>query len=596
MGQFFKMLFASCLGVILAITAIFLIGMAIVAGIASSVDKSEPIKSNSVLRLTFDREIPEYTNNVESQSFSSLRSNAKVLGLHDVADAIKRAKDDDNIKGILIEPENLTLGGFASARTLRQALLEFKKSGKFIYASSKYYTQGSYYMSSVADQVYLNPLGMMEVKGFSVQTSFYKNMLDRLGVNMQIFYAGKFKGATEPFRLSKFSPENKLQYHEFLKDFYSIWLSDVSASRKLNPAELKNTIDNYLADSPENAKKFGLVDQVAYRQDLINALRKKMGLESAESINFANIYQYAADKPAKVDHSAKDKIAVLYAEGGVVDGKGANGSIGDLRYVKAIEEITSDDKVKVIVLRVNSGGGSALSSETIWYALTQAKQAGKKIIVSMGDYAASGGYYIACMADSIFAEPNTVTGSIGVFSVIPSVEKTMSDKLGITFDSIKTGPFATGLTPFFNLSPAEGQKMQASTERMYELFLKRVADGRHMKRDAVHEIAQGRVWSGEDAVGIGLVDKLGGLDRALVSAAKITGLKKYRVSNYPRLKEPLQQFISDIFEDENGQEEMRMMRVVKKDFPQWYPAYQFFTELKQSKGLQSRIMVSVPFQ
>lgn len=589
------MLFASCLGVILAMVAITFISIAIVGSIASSVDKSESVESNSILRLTFDREIPEYTNNVESQSFSSLRSNSKTLGLHDVADAIKRAKDDDKIKGILIEPENLTLGGFASARTLRQALVEFKKSGKFIYASSKYYTQGSYYMSSVADQVYLNPLGIMEVKGFSVQTSFYKNMLDRLGVNMQIFYAGKFKGATEPFRLTKFSPENKLQYHEFLKDFYSIWLSDVSASRKINPIDLKNTIDNYLADSPENAKKFGLVDQVAYRQDLMEALRKKMGLEKSESVHFANIYQYASSNPAKLDLSAKDKIAVLYAEGAVVDGKGNNGSIGDLRYVKAIEDIAADDHIKAIVLRINSGGGSALSSETMWYALTKAKASGKKLIVSMGDYAASGGYYIACMADSIFAEPNTVTGSIGVFSVIPSIEKAMGDKLGVTFDSIKTGPFATGLTPFFNLSPAEGQKMQTSTERMYELFLKRVADGRHMQRDAVHEIAQGRVWSGQDAIGIGLVDKLGGLDKAIAAAAKMAGLKKYRTTNYPRLKEPLQQFISEFLEDENGQE-TRMLQVVKKEFPQWAPAYRLFSDLKRSNGMQARIMVTVPFE
>jgi protease IV len=593
MGQFFKMFFASCLGVLVALGVLFFVGIGIITAIASSAEKTEPVGPNSVLRLTFDQLTPELTNNVESASFSDLKK-TKVLSTHDVAAAIRRAADDDNIKGILLEPEMAAFNGFASARTVRQSIEDFKKKGKFVVAHGKFFTRGSYYVASVADEAYINPSGYVEINGFAVQSMFYKRMLDNLGIKMQIYYAGKFKGATEPYRLEKFSPENKLQYRALLGNFYDVFLSDVAKTRKKSSAELRNVINQGLADTPEKAVQYGLFDKVMYRQELIGQIKKKLGLDEDEDVKFVNINQYDQARPGKSNYSANSKIAVLYAEGAVLDGKGSNGSIGDKRYVKAIEDMLDDDKIKAIVLRVNSGGGSALASENIWYALTKAKEAGKPLVVSMGDVAASGGYYIACMADSIYAEPNTITGSIGVFRMIPSIEKMMANKLGITMDSVKTGPFALGLNVMQDMSPEEARRAQASTEEMYALFLKRVADGRKMSTKAVNEIAQGRVWSGVDALKIGLVDKMGGLDQAIKSAAKLAKVKDYRTVSYPSIKDPIQQLVEE-FVGESGDDEAKMGKMVKKEFPELAPMFEFYSQLRKSHGFQSRLQIVVPF-
>lgn len=593
MGQFFKMFFASCLGVLVALVVLIFVGIGILGAIASSAEKTEPISPNSVLRLTLDQLSPELTNNVESASFADFKK-TKVMSTHDVANAIRRAAEDDNIKGILLEPEMAQFNGFATARAIRLAIEDFQKKGKFVWSHGKFFTRGSYYLASVADEAYINPSGYVEINGFAVQQMFYKRMLDQLGIKMQIYYAGKFKGATEPYRLEKFSAENKLQYREFLGDFYEIFLNDVAKSRKKSSAELKSAINQGLVDSPEKAVQYGLFDKIIYRQELIDKLKKKLGLKSEETVSFVSINQYDLAKPAKFKYDAKNKIAVLYAEGDIIDGKGTNGSIGDKRYIKAIEDILDDDKVRAIVLRVNSGGGSALASENIWYALTEAKKAGKPIVVSMGDYAASGGYYIACMADSIYAEPNTITGSIGVFRMIPSIEKMMANKLGITMDSVKTGPFALGLNVLQDMSEEEARRMQLSTEDMYRLFLQRVADGRKMSVDAVNEIAQGRVWSGVDARRIGLVDKLGGLDAAIKSAAKMAKIKDYRTASYPSIKDPIQQLLEE-FMNESGDDEAKMGRMVKKEFPELAPVYDVYLRTKKSHGFQAKLPVVVPF-
>lgn len=593
MGQFFKMFFASCLGVLVALVVLVFVGIGILGAIASSAEKTEPVGPNSVLRLTFEQLSPELTNNVESTSFSDLKK-TKIMSIHDMANAIRRAADDDNIKGILLEPEMAQFNGYATARTLRLAIEDFKKKGKFVWSHGKFFMRGSYYLASVADEAYINPSGYVEINGFAVQQMFYKRMLDQLGIKMQIYYAGKFKGATEPYRLEKFSPENKLQYREFLNDFYDTFLNDIAKSRKISVAELRNTINQGLADTPEKAVQYGLFNKIMYRQELIKNLQKKLGLDEDEDVKFVNINQYDQANPAKYKFDAKNKIAVLYAEGGIIDGKGTNGSIGDKRYVKAIEDILEDEKVKAIVLRVNSGGGSALASENIWYALTKAKEAGKPIVVSMGDYAASGGYYIACMADSIYAEPNTITGSIGVFRMIPSIEKMMANKLGITMDSVKTGPFALGLNVMQDMSEEEARRMQVSTEETYRLFLKRVADGRKMSVDAVNEIAQGRVWSGVDARKIGLVDKLGSLDAAIKSAAKMAKVADYRLSSYPSIKDPIQQLLEE-FVGEGGDEDAKMSRMVKKQMPELAPAFDFYLQSKKSHGFQAKLPVVVPF-
>jgi len=592
MGNFLKMLFASCLGVVLGLGLLFFIAVGIIGAIASSAEQPDSLRPNSVLRLKFDQTVPEHTNNLEISPLSLEQE--KAYGLYDIVEALGRAKKDDHIKGIFLETDESLVTGFASSRVLRNALIDFKKSGKFIVSHGKFYFTDNYYLASSADEVYINPLGAAEVRGFSVQIPFYKSLLDRMGVNMQIYYAGKFKGATEPYRLEKLSAENRYQYREFLGDMYDIFLEDVAASRAMKVQDLRRVVDGYLADSPEQAVKTGLMDEVITRPEVIARLRKKLGLKKSEKVNLVSLGTFIENNPEKKDYKEKDKVAVVYAEGNILDGSDMNGSITDGQYVKTLERIASDKNIKAVVLRVNSPGGSALASENILQAVNEVKAAGKPVVVSMGDYAASGGYYIACQADSIFAEPNTITGSIGVFRIVPSLEHTLSDKVGVRFDSVKTGPFAAGLNVFFDHSPEEARKMQASTEQMYEVFLAHVAKGRGLVRDSVHAIAQGRVWSGRDALGIGLVDRLGGLDAAVRSAAKLARLKGYRIAEYPTVMDPLQQIIQEF----SGQkdEEARTARVVQREVPELYPMYQEWQAIRKSNGVQARLPFMLDFR
>lgn len=592
MGNFLKMLFASCLGVALGFGLLFFIAIGIIGAIASNAEQPDSLYPNSVLRLKFDQIIPEHTDNLEISPLSIEQK--KAYGLYDIVEAIERAKKDDHIKGILLETDESLVTGFASSRVLRNALLDFKKSGKFIVSHGKFYFTNNYYLASSADEVYINPLGAAEVRGFSIQIPFYKTLLDRMGVNMQIYYAGKFKGATEPYRLQSLSPENRYQYREFLGDMYDIFLEDVAASRDMDAKELRRVVDGYLADSPEQAVKTGLMDEVVTRPEVMARLRKKLGLKKEEKVNLVSLSTFIENNPEKKEYKQKDKIAVVYAEGTILDGSDMNGSITDGQYVKTLERIASDKNIKAVVLRVNSPGGSALASENILQAVNEVKAAGKPVVVSMGDYAASGGYYIACQADSIFAEPNTITGSIGVFRIVPSLEHTLSDKVGVRFDSVKTGPFAAGLNVFFDHSPEEARKMQASTEQMYEVFLAHVAKGRGLARDSVHAIAQGRVWSGRDALAIGLVDRLGGLNAAVQSAAKLARLKGYRIAEYPTVIDPIQQIIKEL----SGQndEEARTARIIQREAPDLYPMYEEWQAVRKSNGVQARLPFMLDFR
>ena len=592
MGSFFKMLFASCLGVILGISLLVFIAIGIVGLIASDAEKPEKLQPNSVLHLTFSQQVPELANNVSTQSFSLEQND--IYGLQDIVAAIERAKNDKFIKGIFLDTDESQLQGFATTRSVREALMDFRKSGKFIVSHGKFYFSGNYYLASTADELYINPLGAMEVRGFAVQIPMYKDLLDRLGVRMQIYYAGKFKGATEPYRLNSLSPENKLQYREFLSDLYGLYLKDVAGSRKMTPDQLRSIIDSYAADSPERARQYGLADGVLTRPQVFDKLRKRLGLKESEKIHFVSLSSFIESNPEKLNFKEKQKIAVVYAEGSIMDGKGDAGVITDGQYVKTLEKLADDKNVKAVVLRVNSPGGSALASENILQAVLKVKSKGKPVVVSMGDYAASGGYYISCKADSIFAEPNTITGSIGVFRIIPSLENTLSEKAGVHFDSVKTGPFAAGLTLFFDNSPEEARKMQVSTDEMYEVFLQHVASGRKMTRDAVHEIAQGRVWSGEDALKNGLVDRLGTMDDAIRTAARMANLKNYRVADYPSIPDPIQRLVEELTSQKD--EELRQARLVKSEFPAFYPLFSEWQAIRKSNGIQAKIPVQVPFK
>ena len=497
---------ASCLGVILALgLAIFLL---VSFSASFGGEKAATVSSNSVLELTFDAPIPEKTNNAEREGFSL--ENDDIVGLQAWVEAINHAKTDPKIKGILLHPE-MTSFGMATASVVRRALEDFRKEGKFIVSYADYYSNGTYYLASAADKIYLHPIGRLDFRGFASAIPFFRDMLDRIGVKPEIYFAGQFKGATEPFRLNKMSDPNRLQVREYLGGLYSIFLEDIARTRKISVSELQNIASTYAAGDAKGALRTKMIDQVGMYEDVLIDLRKRLALTDKDAIKTISIEDYCTTFARKLNVSAKNKIAVVYAEGEIDGSKeDKNGTITQDRYLKLLREIRQDDKVKAIVLRVNSPGGDALTSESILQELRLSQKAGKKVVVSMGDYAASGGYYISAFADSIFAEQNTITGSIGVFAMTFSLNKMMNEKLGIHYDTITTGsPYATMMLPFFDKSPNQGAVLQGYVDTLYETFLNRVATGRNMSRDAVHSIAQGRVWTGAKAKEIGLVDAIG---------------------------------------------------------------------------------------
>ncbi|MCS6930431.1 MAG: signal peptide peptidase SppA [Saprospiraceae bacterium] len=588
MGHFFRSLFASCLGTLLALALLLFIAIGSLAGLASKgLEKAKvDIKPNSVLVLTLDKVVPEKTNNVPLSLMELEQED--VLGLHDIIRAIRKAKEDPDIKGIYLDKVAPVMG-WSSASTLRAALEDFRSSGKFVIAYADLYTQSGYYIASVSDEVWLNPIGMVDFRGLSSLILFFKGMLDKLDVQMRIFYAGKFKSATEPFRSDKMSPENRLQVREYLTTVYNSVLADISASRKMALDSLRSAVENFDGRAAHTALRSRLVDRLAYEDEANKRLKERLGLSQEDKLPLVKIEDYFATRVKKTDWKSKDKIAIVYAEGALVGGKeGEPGEIADGPYVKLLRKVRKDKAVKAIVLRINSPGGSVLASENILREVILCREAGKPVIVSMGDVAASGGYYIACQADSIFAEPTTITGSIGVFGLIPILQNTMKNKLGITADTVRTQRYSAMGTPFFDFSPDESRLIQAQIDRIYADFLERVAKGRRMTPEQVHEIAQGRVWAGQKAREIGLVDDLGGLDRALSAAAKRAGIEKYRVVEYPATKTPIEQLLDKITQTSDPDDEVRTW-MMRSDLGELYPMYRMLRDARKNQGIQARL-------
>lgn len=588
MNQFFKFLFASCLGTFLALVLLFFIGIWSVAGFAekASQQKKVWIKPNSVLELKFESPVPEKTNNLPLDPFDF--DQKSVIGLTDMVRAIREAKEDADIKGIYLNAMYLTAGKATSA-VLRDALVDFKTSGKFVVAYANLYTQNAYYVATAADSILLNPIGAVDFRGLSSTILFFKGMLDKMDVQMRIFYAGKFKSATEPFRLDKMSDENRMQMREYIAALYDQMIRDISASRNIPEAELRRLADAFEGRSAETALKSRLIDRIAYEDEVIDLLKNKIGLDKAEKLNKVSIEDYYDSRVKKLDYSAKDKIAVVYAEGSINDGnQGEPGEIYDGKYVKMLREIRRDDNVKAVVLRVNSPGGSVLASENILREIQLCKKAGKSIVVSMGDYAASGGYYIACQADSIFAEPATLTGSIGVFGIVPILQKTLKENLGITADTVRTGRYSAFGTPLYDFSPEESAMIQSRVEWIYQGFLKKVAEGRRKTPEQIDAIAQGRVWTGVKAKEIGLVDDLGGLDRAMSAAAKLAGVEKYRTVEYPRTKTGLEQLLDKFDRDKEDDDAIRA-HLIKSELGDMYPVYKTIQDFRKNQGIQARL-------
>ena len=593
MRDFFKSLLTSCLGVFLAIILLFFVGSFFIArSVSSTMDTKTSVSANSVIELNFKSVVPEKTDNIEA-SFDL--KNKKMIGLQDMLETIRRAKDDQNIKGIFMDLSDSNIS-FTKAAELRKALLDFKSNGKFITSYSKYYDQKAYYMASVADKIYMHPVGGMDFRGFAAQIPFFKDMLGRLNVDMQIYYAGQFKSATEPFRLDKMSPQNRLQTHEYLDGMYEHFLKDISDVRKVSVTELRAMANNFSVQTSEDAVRLKLGDAIGYRDEVLADLRSKLGLSGTEKINTVALADYYEAKPEKTDFGVNNKIAVIYAEGDIIEGRRSNGAIGGDKYAEIIRGIREEGDIKAIVLRINSGGGSSMASENIWREVKLAKESGIKVVVSMGDYAASGGYYIACNADTIVAEPTTLTGSIGVFGIMTSFENTLKNKVGVTFDTVRTAQYAAAYVGIRGNSAQEGKFVQDGVDRIYETFLKRVADGRHKTRDEVHAIAQGRVWTGEKALQLGLVDKLGNLDDAVKIAAKMVGAEKYRWKEYPVSKEKFQQLIDKVSGKSDDEDEVSLKtQLIREQLGEMSVFYDQLTYLKSLQGPQMRVPFVVKF-
>ncbi len=585
MKQFFKFVFASVIGFIISsiiIVVIFIAGLAVLVG---SSKKQVDVKENSILHLSLNLPITERSSSspLDELDFGPLKGDKK-LGLNDILKSIKNAKDDSNIKGIYLDVSYL-MTGFATIEEIRNALIDFKKSGKFIIAYSEIYTQGAYYLASVANKVYLNPQGILELKGLSSEIMFLKGALAKLDIEAQIIKVGTFKSAVEPLILDKMSDANRLQMTALLGSLYNHITQGIAQSRKIPQDSVISIANGLKSRSPQDALNYKLVDGLKYKDELLDELKDKTGIEKDKNLNTVSVTDYASS--IQNDNSASERIAVVYANGDINGGEGDENSIGSEGISRALRKARLNDKVKAVVLRVNSPGGSALASDVIWREVLLTKKV-KPVIVSMGDYAASGGYYIACAADEIFAEPTTITGSIGVFAIIPNMKGFFNNKLGITFDGIKTGEFADLGNVSRPLNNAEKMILQTEVNRTYNDFTKRVADGRKLTQTYVDSIGQGRVWTGEQALKLKLVDKLGHLEDAIAAAAKKAKLKEYKIVNYPEIKSGLMGLIG------NSDEKIKTY-FVKQELGKSYQYYQKIKEVSNMSGLQAKLPYEITF-
>ena len=532
MKSFFPTFFASCLGVFaaFALCIFILIGISI-----SSISQKESYGDNTILKLKLEEFIPEKSDNVNQQSVF-FGGSSETIGLRRILTLLEAASEDKKIKGILLENNSIGVGQ-ATVLSLMAGLQKFKESGKFIYTYADSHSQSSYLLCSVADSMFINPQGGVDLKGYGAAIPFFKNMLDKVGIEMNIFYAGNFKSGTEPYRLNEMSDFNRLQTRTFLEDMQEIMIKKIAENRNLTPEKINNIMANLEGRTGKKALENGLVDALFYKDQLEDFLRQKLDIKEGKKLKMVSLSEYNTIADIDDKGKGKNKIAIIYAEGEIIYGSNEPGIISEKKYISMLTKIRNDKNIKAVVLRVNSPGGNAFTSDVIWRELEKIKEAGKPLIASFGDYAASGGYYIAAGADRIVAQPNTLTGSIGVYMMFPNATKLLNEKIGVNFDTIKTHEFATGFSPTNNLSEKEKALLQESTYEIYDLFIDRVSKGRKLSVDSTKVIAQGRVWTGKRAIEIGLVDELGGLDEAIAIAAEKAGLTDYKTVEYPFIEE-----------------------------------------------------------
>lgn len=549
MKQFFKFLFASCLGTILALGVLFF-GFFIIGSAFSAKDTSIP--RNSVLLLDFNTHVPEKTGNVEQNPYSfEIQSS---LGLQRIKDLIDHAGKNDNIKGIVYKASSSTPLGMVTSTEIKKAIEEFRDStDKFVYTYADFFTHKSYLLASASDSIFMNPNGMLEMKGYGAMIPFFKEMMDKAGLEMNIFYAGNYKSATEPFRRNDMSPANREQTREYLNDNFNLYLDEVATSRGITRENLLNLINALDLENMPEALENNLIDGTTYWFEFEDKLREILGLSENKKINYMDLDEYNSKVTIKRGIS-KNRIAVVYAEGDVVYDSEDKAVISERKYHKIFDKIKKDKKIKAMVLRVNSPGGSAFASDAIWGEIEELKEKGIPVVASFGDYAASGGYYIAAGADKIVSHPQTLTGSIGVFTLFPNFTDLMEDKLGIHFDTVKTSPHAISFTPYYDLTEGEKNELTNFVDQLYSKFLSRVADGRKSNPDEIHEVAQGRVWTGARALDNGLVDELGNLEKAIEIAGEMAEIKDdYKIVEYPKIKKDIwEELMMELMKQQNA--------------------------------------------
>lgn len=574
MKQFLKYTLATIVGVFVASLIGGLLFIGIISAIAGSSEIETKLSPNSVYQIDLQGTLIDRS---EEDPFSAAFSEAfgqpeqKVTGLDDLLSNIEKAKNDGNIKGIYLKGGTL-IGGLASIKEIRDALTDFKKSGKFIVAYADNYMQSNYYLATVADKILINPEGMLELKGLNAELMFFKNTLDKLGIEMQVVKVGTFKSAVEPFITTKMSDANREQVSVYMNSIWKTMLSQISASRKISVDSLNNYADQMMMFQPtQKLKQYALVDSLVYVDQVDSIINKY-------AVDFKLVKHSAMNKLADNKKFEKSKIAVIYAVGGIDEGNGDG--IESEKLVETIDKVAKDDAVKSVVFRVSSPGGSAYGSEQIWRALQNLK-AKKPLIVSMGDYAASGGYYISCIADAIVAQPNTITGSIGIFGIIPNISG-LNSKLGLTYDGVKTNKMSDAISVNRPFRPEERELMQNYVNRGYELFVKRCADGRKKTTDQIKDIAEGRVWTGEDALKIGLVDKIGGIDEAIQIAAVKARLTAYNVKEYPAKED----FATKLMKSFGDDMESKIMKV---QLGENYKIFKALKNVEKINGIQARL-------
>ena len=581
--KFWRVVFGSMVGFFMANVLIVFLSIFIALGMVASITTSSiPIvKNNSILKITLSGNIEERgeDNPFENTAFEDYATTA--TGLDDILNCIATATTDPNIKGISLEMEPTLTVGASSLTEIRRALEKFKNSEKFIYAYSENFTQSAYYVASVADQVFVSNMGNIDLRGIGFQLMFYKGLIDKLDVDIQIIRHGTFKSAIEPFILDKMSAANREQMTLLANNFWSVYTEDISKSRNISVESLNLIADQLLCVNANKCKELQLVDGILYPSEYQNFLKCALDIPEDAKIDFATISSYKNWATVK---ERAENVAVVYAFGSILDGKGNDKNIYSENLCKEIRKAYQNNKVKAIVLRVNSGGGSAMASEMIWKEIELAKAAGKIVVTSMGDYAASGGYYIACNSDYIVAQPNTLTGSIGVFGMIPSLQKMLKNKLGITLDVAKSSPHADYASLIGRpLDELEIKKLTIQVEDVYDIFTTRVANGRKLPIEEVYKIGEGRVWSGMEALKLGLVDQLGSTEDAIAKAAEMAELTDYGIICYPKQ----QDFFTKLFSKTNS--EVRIEQALQQQLGDLYFTYKGIKTITEADGIQARL-------